>query len=81
MSNEPNGWTWQNGSWKRAFVAPIKTPESTSTKGVVCEDCSGTPHFEGSIDDVPLWHPGERQAYGKFAEMIEIEDDIKHAFD
>ena len=61
----------------------VKTPE-------VCEDCTvGVPHMSGSVDDVPLWQPGERKAYSgigpdghtTWAEMIEIEDDLKHAYD
>ena len=50
---------------------------------------SGT--ISGSIDDVPFWHPGERQIYANargltnpnisMAEEMEIEDDQKHAFD
>lgn len=44
-----------------------------------------------SADDTPLWHPGERSLYASvkglhgtglsMAEEIEIEDDLKHAFD
>ena len=64
-------------------------PQPSERAGEVCEDCSGTPHMSGSVDDVPLWHPGERQVYDKIrmpsglsmAEEIEIEDDMKHAFD
>ena len=44
--------------------------------------------YHGSVDNVPLWHPGERKLYSvmgpngrSWAEEIEIEDDLKHAGD
>lgn len=77
----PAGKVWENGRWRDAEVAPIRTPEPHAPVGP-CEDCTeGTPHMAGSVDDVPLWAPGERKAYGRFAEAIEMEDELRHAFD
>jgi hypothetical protein len=74
-------WSRETG-WVDADIDPIEVKATGPTPARVCEDCTeGTPHYEGSVDDVPLWKPGERKAYGAFAEVIEMEDELRHAFD
>ena len=58
-----------------------------SEEGPDPEDVANNP---GNVDNVPLWHEGERQAYSgrcfcggahSIAEHIEMDDDLKHAGD
>ena len=65
-------------------------PRPKMSIGEVCEDCTDSiPHKAGSADDVLMWRKGERKMYDSdsgdgihtFAELMEIEDDMKHAYD
>jgi hypothetical protein len=55
-----------------------------------CDDCpSLPPHKRNSPEHKSLWAPGERKAYDgmsgdgvhTFAELIEMDDEMKHAYD
>jgi len=80
----PTGKVWTRATgWKTAEVSDIKRP-SEARAGRVCEDCAGTPHYEGSIDDMPMQETPLQleRIYGKrIAEEIELDDEMAHRWD
>lgn len=88
-----HGWRWTYATgWVEADFEEIRVDIPKRNKGgsLICEDCqTGPSHYQGSADDMPLWRKGERKMYDgdsgdgvhTWAELIEIEDDLKHAYD
>jgi hypothetical protein len=85
MSEKENGWIWTaRTGWRRGYVAPIVLKSTqVETKATECQDCdTSVAHFDNDPNHAPIWRDArERKAYGAFAELIEMEDEIKHMYD
>ena len=79
---------WQNGKWSAETLTPQDEKllvEQTIQKPLgICEDCAGTPHNSGDINDFPMQETPMQleRIYGKrIAEEIEMDDELAHRWD